>query len=318
MSIDLSRYDIYNYEFYLRPNGQSVKPTFGNLSTITDVSDNLLKSQTMNIPGQYNVNPGSKVYLYLRDIHINTRDTLAILRDEYQSKHYLQIKTATQYNYSNFANGQIGDEVVQNAQPNHALIPINYVPLVVNYDTIPIAGSRGLNDSLLVTAHMNGDIPGTMLVKEDSLHILIPSIKADTNNKSSDLGEERTGAGAYIEAPVRFTQTAQVPESTEPVSPEVPGFTTITQVGSNQEIKGLMLDKSTNILDRMVCIHNPFGNILEFQILNLDPSMIPNPGPADALDGKTAYKCQAVASKFGGAVIVSFSLLVEKDYSKTD
>ena len=39
MSIDLSRYDIYNYEFYLRPNGQSVKPTFGNLSTITDVSD---------------------------------------------------------------------------------------------------------------------------------------------------------------------------------------------------------------------------------------------------------------------------------------
>ena len=316
MSIDLSRYDIYNYEFYLRPNGQSVKPTFGNLSTITEVSDNLLKSQTMNIPGQYNVNPGSKVYLYLRDIHINTRDTLAILRDEYQSKHYLQIKTATQYNYSNFKNSQIGDEVVQNAQPNHALIPINYVPLVANYDTIPVIGSS-MSSSLLVTAHINTDIPGTMFVKEDRLHTLIPSVKADTNNKSSELGVERSGLGAYIEVPVRFTQTAQVPAVVDPAADAIPGFTTITKVGSNQEIKGLTLDKSTNILDRMVCVHNPFGNILEFQILNLDPSMIPNPGPAGALDGKTAYKCQAVAMKPSGAVIVSFSLLVEKDYSKT-
>ena len=91
MSIDLSNFDIYNYEFFLRPDSQTATIAT-NAQNVESVSNDNLKPQFMNIPSQYNVSPAAKVYFYLRDISINNRDALAIYSEHLQDRHYFQIK----------------------------------------------------------------------------------------------------------------------------------------------------------------------------------------------------------------------------------
>jgi len=331
MSIDLSRYDIYNYEFLLRPDGQTTTETGTTHADLTGVSDNKLKSQYMNIPGQYNVNSKSKVYMYLRDVSISNRDAVDIVIDGSDRRHYLQVQTSSQYNYSNFmgnSEGKNDDSVVQNVQPNFALIPVTFQPIVRDYSILPIEHTTdSTRAGFEVLSNMSSDIPGSMYLKDDYTYPILPIDPA--HNKASELGTlpwekfhvlspagadsgtdpeipaEPPTAPAYINVPVWFQQVAENPVTFESA------HSIITDIGSRKCIMGMTIDKSTGMLDRMVCINNPFGNQLEFHIQTINPTM----GLPDTLDGKTRYDLQASTLKMGGAVVISFSLLVEKDKS---
>ena len=49
MSLDLTKFDVYNYDLYLRPDGQTTTGTSGAHNIPTGFTDNFLKSQILNI-----------------------------------------------------------------------------------------------------------------------------------------------------------------------------------------------------------------------------------------------------------------------------
>ena len=305
MSIDLSNFDMYNYEFMLRPDGQTATVNVDD-TKLDAISDNILKSQFMNIPSQYNLDPKSKVYFYLRDIHINNRDTLAIYSQAAQQKHYLQIKSSGKYNYTNFSGSStgIGDTGVQNVQPGYALIPLNYQPVVVDNVKIPLRYTVDADEpGLEASVNLSYDIPATFLAGHYVEHPLLGTIYAgdDVESTTGELGNNESITSIPI----------AVRELNEGASEEFK----ITKIGSRKFVKALTLDKSTTILDRMVCINNPFGNTLEFQLVNVIPAVTPDKTVGVFL-GTTSYDCGIHTRTMGGAVVISFSLLVEKSTTK--
>ena len=73
------------------------------------------------------------------------------------------------------------------------------------------------------------------------------------------------------------------------------------------------MDKGTNVLDRMLCIGNPFGNEIEMQVCLVDPNVS---YPAAPGDGKTEYDTSIVEVDLSSAVLVSFSILISKPDDK--
>jgi len=62
----------------------------------------------------------------------------------------------------------------------------------------------------------------------------------------------------------------------------------------------------------MLCIGNPFGNEIEFQICDLDPNV---DYPA-VRDGETQYNTTLNELELSSAVLVSFSILISKPDDK--
>ena len=311
MSIDLSNFDMYNYEFMLRPDGQTATHSAGVATNVATISNNVLKSQFMNIPSQYNMNPKNKVYFYLRDIQINNRDSLAIYSGHLHEKYYLQVKTSGLYNYSNFvaAATKIADGVQQNVQPGYALVPINFQPIIVDYFKLPLKGTEDASaDGLEGDPHLNEDLPAVLRAQHNFQHPLLSTIypgggNAPTDNTSDNLGDDLSS----VSIPVGVKEH---PEGNQEET------WLITQVGTRKFVKALTLDKSTNVLDRMVCINSPFGNAIEFQLTNVSPTVSATKDADEHVTGHTHYNCNISTQKMGGAVVISFSLLVEKSTTK--
>ena len=99
MSIDLSNYDIYNYDLYLRPDKQTLGAyTVAGNTIPASIGKGNLKKQFLNVPNGFVFNPNHKAYFYLKDIRIGARDSVDFLSDGlYAKQQYLKVKTGTQY-----------------------------------------------------------------------------------------------------------------------------------------------------------------------------------------------------------------------------
>ena len=176
-------------------------------------------------------------------------------------------------------------------------------------------GGNTLTDGCV---HLETHIPATLKAGHSFTYPLLttvidPTTDADPNddpvnhNTSINLGDENSVVNIPVGVQEQSGTTAAEPEDW-----------LITAVGKRKFVKSLTLDKSTATMDRMACINSPFGNVIEFQMTNVSPTMNPTKDheAPHHYTGKTDYKCNLNTQKMGGAVVLSFSLLVEKSSTK--
>ena len=309
MSVDLTKFDIYNYDLILRPNNQSITKDIHN--ALTAIGSGLLKKQFMNIPNGFVFNPNHKAYLYLKDLRISIRDAIEIVILDYQKrKFYLKVVTASQYNFSNFTSldqVRVGDTQVLDTRPTSALIPLEFKEIMRDLDNIPPnSRMREFADKTL-----KSQMTGVVRVK-DTINIIDTGKGASVDTSTdTELFHNGVAGESYVEIPAQIEYV--------PADPAQPGNLAKTQIkrfGNGKMLMGLSLDKDTNILDRMVCIGNPFGNEIEFQICEVNPTTNYPTLVGDATN-QTNYNTSLNNLLMSGAITLSFSILItkgDKDY----
>ena len=298
MSLDLTKFDVYNYDLYLRPDGQTTTPAAGAGLIPTAVGSGKLKQQFLNIPNGFNFNPSNKVYLYLKDVRFGAKDAVDFVNGNFDQKYYIKVKTSSQYQYTNFSGSDtvLKDSDAQECQPYSALIPIDLDPVVQDRSNIPM-----LSD---LASHLDTNLTTTQFGK---IHLIDTvdfthkaTIEAGTSTLAAPLDYDAAVAHStsYVELDVEVEHVVTAGGSTE-----------VVNLTNGKELVGLTLNKNTNMMDRMVCIGNPFGNAIEFQVVAQDLGF----DYPDPLDGFTQYDAFAAEDELTNAVLISFSILVEKE-----
>ena len=295
MSLDLTKFDVYNYDLYLRPDGQTTTPTAGAGLIPTAVGSGKLKQQFLNIPNGFNFNPSNKVYLYLKDVRFGAKDAVDFVNGNFDQKYYIKVKTSSQYQYTNFSGSDtvLKDSDAQECQPYSALIPIDLDQVVQDRSNIPMLSS--------LASHLDTNLTTTQFGKIHLIDTVDFTHKATIEAGTSTLAAAFDHIGAetsYVELDVEVEHVATAGGSTE-----------VVNLTNGKELVGLTLNKNTNMMDRMVCIGNPFGNAIEFQVVAQDLGF----DYPDPLDGFTQYDAFAAEDELTNAVLISFSILVEKE-----
>jgi len=320
MSLDLTKFDVYNYDLYLRPDGQTTTGTSGAHNIPTGFTDNFLKSQILNIPNGFNFNPSHKVYFYLRNVRIGAVDACDICKTALttdagynkdfgtillSNQFYIKVNTTSQYNYGNFEYAEITDNKVQNCQPVPVLIPVDFKPVISQHDHVPVSSTLkthlGLQLKEIVTATIRLDDDKNILLKDVAL--------VDNAAPFDQDGDPLRVPTSYAQVPATLKFVPEVPPAG--ANPAVDAHKDIVNVGSGNELVGLVLDKGTNMFDRMACIGNPFGNSIEIQLVNVD---LQTKYPTPLVNGgSTFFNTSTTSVELTNALLISFSILVQKE-----